>query len=66
MLLIKVVKPEKKYDEKGGQYADGTKYKAEDMLDTLSKKYDTLKSEAKESYADGKEPVQNSIDQGNF
>lgn len=38
----------------------------QDMLDTLSKKYNTLKSEAKESYADGKEPVQNSIDQGNF
>jgi gas vesicle protein len=47
-------KTRSKIKQKGSQYADEAKYKAEDMLDTFSKKYETLKAEGKELIAQGK------------
>ncbi|MFT5252286.1 MAG: gas vesicle protein [Flavobacteriales bacterium] len=47
-------KTRKKIKQKGRQYTDDAKYKAKDMLNTFSKKYETLKAEGKELIAQGK------------
>jgi gas vesicle protein len=56
-------KTRKKIRRKSSRYAADTKEKVEDVLDTFTEKYDTLKSEAKELFADGKEQIKNKIDQ---
>lgn len=47
-------KTRKKIKQKGGVYANDAKDKAEDILDTFSKKYEILKAEGKHLIAQGK------------
>jgi gas vesicle protein len=56
-------KTRKKIKRNSNRYAADAREKVEDALDTFTEKYDTLKSEVKELYADGKEQLKNRIDQ---
>ena len=47
-------KTRKKIKQKGGQYADDAKDKAEEILENFSQKYETLKAESKDHIAQGK------------
>jgi gas vesicle protein len=47
-------KTRKKIKQKGGKYADDAKDKAEEILETFSQKYETLKAEGKDLIAQGK------------
>ncbi|MBC5842792.1 MAG: YtxH domain-containing protein [Flavobacteriaceae bacterium] len=47
-------KTRKKIKQKGGQYADDAKDKAEEILENFSQKYETLKAESKDLIAQGK------------
>lgn len=47
-------KTRKKIKQKGGKYADDAKDKADEILETFSQKYETLKAEGKDLIAQGK------------
>lgn len=47
-------KTRKKIKQKGSQYADDAKDKADEILETFSQKYETLKAEGKDLIAQGK------------
>lgn len=51
-------KTRRKIKDKSTDYADSLKGKFESTLDTISKKYDDLKAETKNVYAEGKSKAQ--------
>lgn len=55
-------KTRKKIKLKSSKYASDARDKVEEALETLSEKYDILKSEANEMFADGKTQLKKEID----